>query len=444
MKQTVLFPEHLAQGGRMVEFAGWQMPLHYPTGILEEHLLTRAGAGLFDTSHMGRFLLRGPGALALLQRVLSNDAASLEPGRAHYTLLPSPAGGAVDDAFLYRFEADEHLLVVNASNREKDLEHIRAQGAGLGGWELFDLTEALAMLSLQGPRSEEILARLLRERGAEGALPPPRRNALATLRLGPVPLRVSRTGYTGEPLGFELILPSGEAAPLWRALLAAGAAPVGLGARDSLRLEAGLPLYGHELGPDPGGSAGYGGGGDEIPVFAIPQARFAVRAEAPGKEGLVGREALLRQARAHRLLRAGDPAGHVDLPRWVRPVALSGKGIGRAGDPLLADGRIVGRLTSGTVVPHWSSAEAQRGEWESRRERLAREGGPAAARSPGATGRRAIGLALLDSRLGEDRPLEAEVRGGRATARLVPGFLDADVLDAGPGPFTRPRLLEGG
>ena len=157
-RRTPLHQDHVALGAKMVEFAGWEMPLMYPTGVVEEHLATRRGAGLFDVSHMGRFAVRGAEALPFLQRVLTNNAAALDVRQAQYTLISTQTGGALDDAYLYRFEEDEYLLVVNAANRGADLTYFQEQSAS---GVLEDRTERLAMLALQGPASREILLSLL-------------------------------------------------------------------------------------------------------------------------------------------------------------------------------------------------------------------------------------------------------------------------------------------
>ena len=249
LKRTPFFDRHVAAGARLVDFAGWEMPVQYRGGIIAEHLATRRGAGLFDVSHMGRFVLRGRGAVPFLQHVLTNNAAALDVLQAQYTIVPTPTGGAVDDAYLYRFHEQELLLVVNASNRVKDWEHFHQHVEGFPDVELTDETGEIAMLALQGPASRDILAGLLEA----GRLPEPRRNELSIVTIGGAPVRVGRTGYTGEPVCFELFVAAAHGPALWDALIAAGAVPVGLGARDTLRLEAGLPLYGQELGLDPDG-----------------------------------------------------------------------------------------------------------------------------------------------------------------------------------------------
>ena len=373
MKHTVLHPIHVAAGARLVDFSGWEMPVQYE-GILAEHLATRRSAGLFDVSHMGRFAVGGPDALPFLRGALTNDARTLSVGRAQYTLLANERGGAVDDAYLYRFREDEFLLVVNAGNRERDWSRLNALAAGREV-ALVDRSDSLAMISLQGPRAAEILAGL--------AIPPPgeRRNDCGVCQWQGEELLAMRTGYAGEPVGFELVLPSARAGELWTGLVEGGAAPVGLGARDTLRLEAGLPLYGHEFGTDPDGR--------EIPIFSCPLAKFGVDFADP-ERAFVGRDALRQQAAN-------------GVPRVLRKLAVTGKGIARAGDPVISNGREVGVVTSGTMVPYW---QFQGGE-------------------PGGTSdRRAIALALLDRELPAAAPLAAVVRQREVGARVVSRFLD--------------------
>ena len=394
--KTVLHENHVALGATMVDFGGWHMPLQYREGIVEEHLATRKGAGLFDVSHMGRFIVRGAGALAFLQHVLSNNAAALDPGFAQYTMIPNDRGGALDDAYLYRFTPDEYLLVVNAANRAADWRYLKDMLPCFPGTELEDVSERMAMLSLQGPSSRSILQGLI---GA-GALPEPLKNALATVSIAGKEILVSRTGYTGEPLGFELFLAAADAPRLWDLFLEKGATPVGLGARDTLRLEAGLPLFGHELGKDPAGA--------EIPIFACPLARFAV-SFSPLKGAFVGREALATQFAAYKKIKDEDYGSIADLPRIVVPFALRGKGIARAGFRVFRDGQEAGFVTSGTMVPYWKT-----------------EGIGLSTRFTGEREMRAIGLMLADSRLKKDDMVEIEIRGNRCPAVVVPYHLRSD------------------
>jgi aminomethyltransferase len=394
---TVLHERHISLGAQMVNFGGWHMPVQYPGGIVEEHLATRRGAGLFDVSHMGRFLVRGTGAPAFLQYVLSNNAAALEPGMAQYTMIPNDRGGALDDAYLCRFSADAYLLVVNAANRDADWRYLQVMLGRFPGTELEDLSAAMAMLSLQGPFSQSILQGLI---GAE-ALPKPRKNALATAAFAGRELLVARTGYTGEPLGFECFLAAADAPRFWDLILEKGAVPVGLGARDTLRLEAGLPLYGHELGKDPAGA--------EIPAFACLLSRFAV-SFSPAKGAFTGREALERQFAALQKLKDHDLSSLADLPRIIRPFALLGKGIARAGFRVFKGEEPVGFVTSGTMVPYWRT-----------------EGEGPAARLTEERGMRAIGLMLVDARLGKDDEVAVEIRGSRVPAVVVAAHLRSDL-----------------
>jgi aminomethyltransferase len=399
--RTPLYERHRALGAKMVEFGGWEMPVQYPAGIIREHLATRQHAGLFDVSHMGRFVVSGTGALPFLQHVLTNNAAALDVGQAQYTMVPTATGGAVDDAYLYRFVDDEYLLVVNAANREKDWAHFQQFVEHFDDLRLEDRTSGLAMVALQGKASRDILRALL----AGGALPEPLRNELGIVRLragdaGPVEVMLGRTGYTGEPVCFELFV-SPEAAPaLWDAVIDEGAEPVGLGARDTLRLEAGLPLYGHELGTDPEGR--------EIPVMSCPLASFAV-SFSPLKGDYVGREALARQHAAYARILRRDWTLLDDLPRMTRPVAVTGRGIAREGAPVYRNGTQVGWVTSGTAVPYWGV-----------------EGEGLCSTQTGEHELRSIALAYLDSRVLEDDEVEVDVRGRRVPGLVVPYHMRSD------------------
>ncbi len=393
LMRTVLHDRHARLGATLVEFGGWEMPVQYPAGIVQEHLATRRRSGLFDVAHMGRFRLRGRDALPLLQHTLSNNAAALEVGEAQYTMIPAPGGGALDDAYLYRFVPEEYLLVVNAANRQKDWEHLNALGRSYPSAELTDLTAELAMLSLQGPAARDILAAILES----GRLPEPLRNRLGRGAFEGTPLLLARTGYTGEPIGFELFIDASKAPALWDRLIAEGTQPVGLGARDTLRLEAGLPLYGHELGRDPEGR--------DIPIFACSLARFAVSFSAL-KGDFVGREALGRQFEAYQKILDGDFSRRADLPRLVQPIAMVEKGIARAGAPVLRGGQPAGTVTSGTMVPYWLTSGEGIDSVQSEEK-----------------GMRAIGLALVDSDLREGDAIEVGIRGKSTRAVIVPYHL---------------------
>ncbi|MGH8664064.1 MAG: glycine cleavage system aminomethyltransferase GcvT [Burkholderiales bacterium] len=337
--RTLLHDWHVGNGARMVVFGGFSMPLNYAEGVVREHLATRTQAGLFDVSHMGRFRASGQGTQDFLSRVLTNDASALASGQAHYTLLANERGGAIDDAYLYRLSAEDFLLVVNASNRARDWDWLHAQSIP-DSVRVTDQSEALAMFALQGPRSEALLAELM----DASALPQARRNRLRMGKYEGHALIVARTGYTGEAVGFELFVDAQVAAALWQRLVDAGAVPAGLGARDSLRLEAGLPLYGHELGTDRDGA--------EIPIFANRLARFGVR--KPGMGDYVGRRALDAQREEYDAVLAGAIGSSQArrLPRLVQPLAVfDGRRPLRAGYDLLLADEPVGYVTSGTSVP---------------------------------------------------------------------------------------------
>jgi aminomethyltransferase len=396
MNRTVLYENHVKLNAKMVDFGGWEMPVQYPAGIIEEHLATRWRAGIFDVSHMGRFIIRGASALPFLQYVLTNNAAALQPGQAQYTMVPQESGGAVDDAYLYRFFEEEYLLVVNASNREKVWAHFQEQLKAFPEVECTDRTFEVAMISLQGPLSREMMLSVLEE----GELPEPSRNNLSVGKLLGEQALIARTGYTGEPLGFELFVPVDTAPRVWDLFIERGASPIGLGARDSLRLEAGLPLYGHELGEDPAGK--------EIPIFACPLVKFAV-SFSPVKGEFVGKPALWKQFEAYRRIVDFDFSDTDELPRMVRSLALLDKGIARAGSEVYADGRMVGWVTSGTMVPYWVA------EGDGLENTLTEE-----------RGKRTVCLALLDSSIGENELLEVEVRGKRLSALTVPYHLRAE------------------
>jgi aminomethyltransferase len=258
--------------GNLVDFGGWDMPVQYKKGVIQEHLATRKHAGLFDVSHMGRFIISGGDALPFLQKVLTNNAGALEKGESQYTIIPDENGFALDDGYLYRFFEDSYLLVVNASNRLTDWNHFNKEAESFKDIQLSEQTFALGMLNLQGPASKKMLTSLI----DSGSLPIPLRNNLSEVIISGARVLLARTGYTGDPLGFELFMDEKDALKIWHLLLARDAQPIGLGARDTLRLEASLPLYGHEFGEDPGNNP--------IPIFACPLARFAVSFAPPKGE----------------------------------------------------------------------------------------------------------------------------------------------------------------
>lgn len=315
MSRTPLYDAHRALGARMVDFAGWDMPVQY-RGIIDEHTAVRTRAGLFDVSHMGEIELRGAGALDACQRATANDVRRLTDGTAQYSLLLDPGGGIVDDIIVHRLAAERIMICVNASNRAADFAYLREHARGA---EVVDVSDATALLALQGPRATAILARCTALPLAAIA-----RFAFAEGEVAGRRVLVAHTGYTGED-GWEIYGASGDATALWDALLEAGAAdglaPAGLGARDTLRLEAALPLYGHELGLD------------TTPDEA--RLSWVVRAD---KGEFVGREALLAA-------RARGPR------RCLVGIELLDPGVPRADYRLLRDGEPLGVLTSGTKSP---------------------------------------------------------------------------------------------
>lgn len=243
LKRTPLYEEHQKAGAKIVPFAGWEMPVQYPSGIMEEHRKVREAAGLFDVCHMGELEVRGPQALDLIQYVTTNDASKLAVGQAQYSVICQEDGGAVDDCIVYRFP-DHYMIVVNASNTDKDREWIERYAPRFDA-TLTDRSPDTGLIALQGPKAVAVLARLTdTDLDAIGYY------HFAEGTVAGVPAVLSRTGYTGED-GFELYLPADRTADVWRALLEAGepegVAPIGLGARDSLRLEMGYALYGNDI-----------------------------------------------------------------------------------------------------------------------------------------------------------------------------------------------------
>lgn len=319
LKRTPLRDFHAAHGGRLVDFAGWEMPVQYRS-ILEEHKAVRRAAGLFDVSHMGEVDVRGPDAVAFLDRLLTNDVAKLFPGRVLYSPMCYPNGGVVDDLLVYMREPENYFLCINAGNIAKDLAWIREQAAGFQV-TITDRSDDYALLAVQGPRAAEIVQSLT---GAKlGAI---KYYHFAEGTVAGVQCLISRTGYTGED-GFELYHPAGDAVALAEALLAAGA-PLGLelaglGARDSLRLEAGYPLYGHEITPD----------------LSPLTAGLGWTVKLDKSSDFIGREAL----------RAEKQAGSAQKVVYFK---TGDRRIVRAETPVLGgEGVVVGRVLSGTLSP---------------------------------------------------------------------------------------------
>ena len=373
LKRTPLYDAHVAAGATMVDFGGWEMPIQYPAGIITEHLYDRKHCGIFDVSHMGRLIVEGPERVAFLQKVLSSNVSALVPGRAQYCMIPTETGGAVDDAYLYMFEEDRYMLIVNASNTDKDLAHF-AKYLPAFDCRLTNITDTYSSIAVQGPESERILKTLTGGADITG----PRKNDLGEVQMEGHTVRASRTGYTGDPTGWELFIDASEVEWLWNRLIELGAKPTGLGARDTLRLEAGLPLYGHELGTD--------AAGNEIPVFAVSLARFAVSFKEE-KGGFIAKELLEQQKDT--------------TEKCIVPIALVDRGVMRAGMDIYCGDRHVGWVTSGTMVPYYVF-----------------EGDEPTDK----TGKRSIGFAYLDRDITDG--ITIDVRGKRLKARLVNKHMD--------------------
>ncbi len=327
LKKTALNATHRALKAKMVDFGGWDMPVEYPGnggGLIAEHVAVRTGVGLFDVSHMGEIQFRGPGSLAAVQRITMNDAARLKDGQAHYSALLTPQGTFVDDILVHRLGENDYLLVVNAGTKDKDFAWMRQQVGGMPGIHLSDYSSYYSQLAVQGPRALETLKKLTKV-------------DLAAIRnywftwgtvAGVANVLIARTGYSGED-GFELYLPADEATTVkvWEALLEAGAEfgirPCGLGARNTLRLEAGMSLYGHEIS-------------DEINVLEAGLERWLKL----DKGSFIGRDALLA------VQISGGPK------RRIVGLEMVERGIARDGYSVFdAAGRQIGVVTSGSPAP---------------------------------------------------------------------------------------------
>jgi len=322
LRRTPLAEWHAAHGGRMVEFAGWSMPIQY-SGVIAEHQAVRTRCGLFDVSHMAELRLRGADARAAVDALVTNDVSTLAPGGVVYTALCREDGGVLDDLLIYCLREDDWMIVANASNWQKVAAWLRERLPA--GVEFQDQTEDTALLALQGPRSAEILRGWPRLAAHRARLDELDYYRAVQCDAGGTPILLSRTGYTGE-WGYELYLPVEAASSIWQELLEAGAGlglvACGLGARDTLRLEAGYSLYGHELGED-----------------ATPlEAGIGWVVRLKKSSDFVGREALSAQKER-------------GVPRRTVALLLPGRNIARQGAPVLADGAQVGVVTSGTFSP---------------------------------------------------------------------------------------------
>jgi aminomethyltransferase len=310
LKKTALYDAHVAAGAKLVPFAGWEMPVSYE-GIRAEHLNVRTSCGVFDVSHMGEIETEGPGALELLQRLLTNDVSKIEVGGAQYSCLCREDGGVLDDLFTYRLGDDRYLTVTNAANHERDLEWFEAHAVEFEA-DVRDRIDAYAMLAVQGPEARAMVGGL-----TEGELPS--RFHTAELAVAGPRALVCGTGYTGEA-GVEILVAPEDAAAVWEALIGGGASPAGLGARDTLRVEVNYCLYGNDLTEE------------RTPIEAA--LGWCVKEDT----GFVGSEACRR-------VREQGPA------EILKPFVIKGSGIPRQGNPVLSGDEQAGVVTSGTMSP---------------------------------------------------------------------------------------------
>lgn len=311
MNRTPLYDSHLKLGAKIVEFAGWEMPVYY-SSIIAEHKAVRNAAGIFDIGHMGAVKVAGDSALPYLQKLLTNDSSKLEAGSSQYSLILNMSGGVIDDIFVYRLP-DHYMLVINASNAAKDIDWLKKNNSE--GVELIDLKENMTLLALQGPKSQGILQKI-----SSVDLKTIGHHKITKSLISNIDSLVSRTGYTGED-GFELFFDRSNAVSIWNKLVDLGAMPCGLGARDTLRLEAGMPLYGHEYN-------------EGVTPLETPF-MFAVKLD---KDYFIGKECLI----AHK--EEGPSKKLVGLK-------MKQAAIPRQGYKIFNGTNLVGYVTSGTLSP---------------------------------------------------------------------------------------------
>ena len=352
-RKTPLYDVHVAEGGKIVPFAGYLLPVQYAAGVVKEHMAVRQQAGLFDVSHMGEILFTGPTALATLNHLLTNDYTNMAVNKVRYGVMCNDQGGTIDDLVVYKFGEESYLAVVNASNREKDFAHMAANV--LEGTQCQDISDSVAQLALQGPKAPAILKTLL----PEEKIPKGYYTALPNVEIEGMNCMISRTGYTGE-LGYEIYTAAENGAKLWKVLREAGEAfgliPCGLGARDTLRLEAAMPLYGHEM--------------DETITPLEAGLDFGVKLN---KEEFIGKQALV-DAGAPQRVRVG--------------LEVTGRGIIREHQDVFVGEEKIGQTTSGTHCPFLGKAVAM--------------------------------ALVDASRAAEGTQLEVEVRGRRVAAQIIP------------------------
>src|SRR5437588_1626214 len=354
LKRTPLYEQHRAMGARPVEFSGWEMPVQY-SSILEEHEAVRTRAGLFDVSHMGEFKVEGAGALPFLQYLVPNDVSRLSIGQALYTQLCLPDGNTIDDLIIYHLADEHYMLVVNAGNIEKDFAWVEKQSKNFKDVNVVNQSDTTALLALQGPAAQTILQPL-----TDVDLSSIKYYHFAPGQVDGIDCIISRTGYTGED-GFELYCVPMDAVKLWQNVLAAGKErdllPAGLGARDTLRLEAGMCLYGHEL--------------DEQTNPLEAKLGWSVKLD---KENFIGKEALVR-------------AKQEGLKRKLVGIEMTERGIPRGGYAIYAGDQQIGVLTSG---------------------------------APGPTVRKNIGMGYVDAaHANAGEAVQIDIRGRRTAAQIV-------------------------
>jgi aminomethyltransferase len=315
-KKTALYECHVACGGTMVPFAGYLLPVQYPTGIIAEHMAVRTAAGLFDVSHMGEIVFSGKDALKNLNNMLTNDFTSMIDGQVRYSVMCNDRGGCLDDLIVYKLNEDTFWVVVNAANKEKDFDWMKAHA--FGDVTVRDISEDVAQLAIQGPRAKEIMRRL----APESALPAKYYSFKEEALIGGMKCLISQTGYTGES-GYELYLSNEDAPGMWHLLLETGEdiglTPCGLGARDTLRLEAAMPLYGHEMN-------------DEISPLETAL-NFGVKMQ---KDDFIGKKAI-------------EARGKPQIERIG--LKIIGRGIAREQQEVYLGDALIGQTTSGTHAP---------------------------------------------------------------------------------------------
>lgn len=323
LKRTPLYETHVKYGGKMVPFAGWEMPVQYKAGVIKEHMAVREKCGIFDVSHMGEVFCSGPDALKNLNWLLTNDYTDLQDGEARYSMMCNEHGGVVDDLIVYRHDADHYMIVVNAANREKDFNWMKDHQIGDVKFE--DRSDEYGQIALQGPKAKKILLKLVKPE----AIPPKYYAVNWDEEIDGVKCIISTTGYTGED-GVEIYMPAADAPKIWEDLMEAGKdeglIPCGLGARDTLRLEAGMPLYGHEMNDD-----------------ITPREALLSIFVKTDKPDFIGKAAI----------EAGTPP-----KRKKVGLEVVGRGIIREDMDVYRDGKKIGRTCSGTKCPYINKAVA--------------------------------------------------------------------------------------